>query len=160
MNIDGTWALIDYQAALRQAGKLNQCGSRVIRRQIKAALASDCKQHAADVRDKIKTLMAAREVKEAWNCLKGWYATVEDRAPTANHDMLVRQTEERFTLYSHVPPPGGQLPINVQPFDIYNNILSNSEIREVVRELRNRQAAGAMGLQAKHIKVWLQDVVQ
>jgi hypothetical protein len=30
----------------------------------------------------------------------------------------------------------------------------------VVRELRTGQAAGVMGLQAKHIKVWLRDMVQ
>jgi hypothetical protein len=146
--------------ALRWAGKLNQCGSRVIGRQIKAALASDCKQHAADVRDKIKMLMAAREVKEAWRCLKVWYATVEDRAPKASHDTLVQQTEERIALYSRVPPPGGPLPINVQPFNICNDIPSDLEIREVVRELRNGWAAGVTGLQAEHIKVWLRDIVQ
>ncbi len=105
-------------------------------------------------------LMAAGEVKEAWRCLKGWYAMVEDRAPKASHNTLVQQTEERIALYSRVPPPRGPLPINVQPFDICNDIPSNLEIREVVRELRNRRAAGATGLQAEHIKVWLQDVVQ
>jgi hypothetical protein len=157
---DGTWALINHWAALRRAGKLNQCGSRVIGRRIKAALVSNCKQRAVDVGDKIKMLMAAGEVKEAWNCLKGWYATVEDHAPKANHDMLVQQTEERIALYSHAPHPGGPLPINVQPFDICNNIPTDSEIREVVRELWDGRAAGAMGLQAEHIKVWLQDVVQ
>jgi hypothetical protein len=113
-----------------------------------------------DVGDKIKTQMAAGEVKEAWHCIKGWYATVEDHAPKASHDMLVQQTEERIALYSRVPPPGGPLPINVQPFDICGNFTSNSEIREVVRELRNRRAAGATGLRAEHIKVWLQGVVQ
>ncbi len=30
----------------------------------------------------------------------------------------------------------------------------------MVRELQNGRAAGATGLQAEHIKVWLQDVVQ
>ncbi len=85
---------------------------------------------------------------------------MEDRATKANHDTLVRQTEERIALYSRVPPPRGLLPINVQPFNICNNIPSNLEIREVVRELQNGRAAGAMGLQAEHIKVWLQDVVQ
>ncbi len=48
----------------------------------------------------------------------------------------------------------------MQPFNICNNIPRNSEIREVVRELRNGRAAGATGLQAEHIKVWLRDVVQ
>jgi hypothetical protein len=86
--------LINCWAALRQAGKLNQRGSHVIGRQIKAALASNCKQRTATIGDKIEGLMAARELKEAWCCLKGWYSTVEDRAPKASHDMLVRQTEE------------------------------------------------------------------
>jgi hypothetical protein len=146
---NGTWMLINHQAALRQAGKLNQCRSHVIGRQIKAALASNPKQRAADVGDNIKTLMAAKEVKEARHCLKGWYAMVEDRAPKASHYMLIQQTEERIALYSHAPPPGGPLPINVQPFIICNVIPSNLEIREMVREWRNRRAAGATGLQEK-----------
>jgi hypothetical protein len=85
---------------------------------------------------------------------------VEDRAPKASHDTLMRQTEERIVMYASVPPAGEMLPINVQPFDINEDVPSNLEIREVVRELRNGQAAGATGLQAKHIKVWLWGVVQ
>ncbi len=46
----------------------------------------------------------------------------------------------------------------MQPFDIPDGIPSDSEIRGVVRGLQNGRAAGAMGLQAEHIKVWLQDV--
>jgi hypothetical protein len=152
--------LIYQRAALRQAGKLNQRGSHVIGRQIKAALASNSNQRAATVRDKIEGLMVARELKEAWRCLMGWYSMVEDHAPKASHDTLVRQTEERIALYTCVPPAGEMLPINVQPFDINDDVPSDSEIKEVVRELQNGQAAGATGLQAKHIKVWLQDVVQ
>ncbi len=82
---------------------------------------------------------------------------MEDRAPKACHEMLVRQTEERIALYLKVCPPGWNIPINVQPFDIPDGIPSDLEIRGVVSGLRNRQAAGATGLQAEHIKVWLQD---
>ncbi len=60
---------------------------------------------------------------------------VEDCAPKASHDTLVRQTEVRIALYASVPLAGEMLPINVQPFDINDNIPSNLEIREVVREL-------------------------
>jgi hypothetical protein len=157
---EGTWVLINHRAALRQVGKLNQHGSCVIGRQIKAAFASNFKQCTATVEDKIKGLMAAGELKEAWCCLKRWYSTVEDRAPKASHDMLVRQTEERIALYASAPPMWEMLPINVQPFDINDDVPRNSEIREVVRELRKGQAAGAMGLQAEHFKVWLRDIVQ
>ncbi len=150
--------LINHRAALRRAGKLIQHGSRIIGRQIKAALAKDCKQRAANVGDKIEGLLSAGELKEAWQCLKGGYSTVEDRAPKACHEMFVHQTEERIALYMKVRPPGGNIPINVQPFNIPDGIPSNLEIRGVVSGLQNGQAAGAMGLQAEHIKVWLQDV--
>jgi hypothetical protein len=102
----GTWVLINQWAALRQAGKLEQRRSCVIERQIKATLASNRKQHTATVRDKIEGLMAAGELKETWRCLKGWYSTVEDCAPKASHNTLVRQTEKRIALYASVTPPG------------------------------------------------------
>jgi hypothetical protein len=51
------------------------------------------------------------------------------------------------------------LHINVQPVDFPDDVPSNLEIREVVKELQNKQAARATGLQAEHIKVRLQDVV-
>jgi hypothetical protein len=63
---DSTWVLVNHWAALRRAGKLNQRGSHIIGRQIKAALAKDCKQHAANVGDKIEGLQSAGELKEAW----------------------------------------------------------------------------------------------
>ncbi len=157
---DSTWVLINQRAALRRAGKLNQCGARVIGRCIKAALKGGRKQRAATVGDKIEGLLATGEVKEAWRCLKGWYTAVEDHAPKACHETLARQTEERKTLNARVPPPGERLPINVTPFDVPDGVPSDSEIREVVRELQNGQAAGATGLHAEHIKVWLRGVVQ
>ncbi len=150
--------LVNCWAALRRVGKLNQRGSCIIGRQIKAALAKDCKQHAANIGDKIEGLLSAGELKEAWRCLKGWYSTVEDSAPKACHETLVHQTEERIALYTKVCPPGGNISINLQPFDIPNGIPSNLEIRGVVSGLQNGRAAGATGLQAEHIKVWLQDI--
>jgi hypothetical protein len=103
---NGTWVLIECWVALRKAAKLNQCGSRVIGRQAKAALASDHKECATNVGDKIEGFMAAGELKEAWCCLKEWYNMVEDCAPKASHDTLVCQTKERIALYASVPPPG------------------------------------------------------
>ncbi len=103
---DSTWVLIDQWVALRQAGKLNQCGACVIGRRIKAALKGNRKQRAVTLGENIEGLLAAGEVKEAWRCLKGWYTAVEDRAPKACHKTLARQTEERKTLYARVPPPG------------------------------------------------------
>jgi hypothetical protein len=41
-----------------------------------------------------------------------------------------------------------------------DDIPSDGELRTVVRELQNGCAAGTTGLQAKHIKVWLSDIVR
>jgi hypothetical protein len=56
-------------------------------------------------------------------------------------------------------PFNAQIPIHVNKVIILDSVLSNQELREVVRGLRNGRAAGATRLQAEHNKVWLSDVV-
>ena len=73
---------------------------------------------------------------------------------------LAVQTAERVTLYGKVPPPGENVPIHFGMVDIPDGAPSDQELREVVRGLRNGRAAGATGLKAEHIKVWLRDVVR
>ena len=73
---------------------------------------------------------------------------------------LAVQTAERVTLYGKVPPPGENVPIHVGMVDIPDGAPSDQELREVVRGLRNGRAAGATGLKAEHIKVWLCEVVR
>ena len=72
---------------------------------------------------------------------------------------LAVQTAERVTLYGKIPPPRENVPIHVDKVVIPDSAPSNQELREVVRGLRNGCAAGATGLKAEHIKVWLRDVV-
>jgi hypothetical protein len=59
-----------------------------------------------------------------------------------------------------IPSPGKPLPIHVDKVDIKDGIPSDRELREVVKGLQNSRAAGASGLKAEHIKVWLSDVVR
>jgi hypothetical protein len=77
--------------------------------------------------------------------------------PVTIHLSVRLRRESHYTVAS--PLPGGRYPLMCSP-STFANIPSNSEIREVVRELWSGWAAGATGLQAEHIKVWLQDVVQ
>ncbi len=62
-------------------------------------------------------------------------------------------------MYRRVPSPGEPLPIHVNKVDIPDGIPSDGELRAVARGLQNGHAAGASGLQAEHIKVWLTDEV-
>ncbi len=66
-----TWGLIERSAVLRQQGKLSKRMSRLLGRRIASGLKGDRRQRAADVAKNIEGLLASRETKEAWRCLKG-----------------------------------------------------------------------------------------
>ncbi len=130
-----TWALIDRRAMLRQQGKLSKRMTRLLGRQISSGLKGDRQQRAANVAGNIEGLLASRETKEAWQCLKGWYKAASDTAPTASPMSLAAQTAERVDLYRKVPPPGDPLQIHVDKVDIPDGPPSDGELREVVRGL-------------------------
>ena len=48
--------------------------------------------------------------------------------------------------------------INVAPAAVPDAVLTDSELRAVVGQLRNGRAAGAAGMKAEHLKEWLRDV--
>jgi hypothetical protein len=73
---------------------------------------------------------------------------------------LAAQTAKRVALYGRVALKGDPIPIHVDKADIPADIPSDRELRAIVRELQNGRAAGASGLQAEHIKVWLSDAVR
>jgi len=128
-------------------------------REIKSYLAADCKQRAANAATEIESYLGAGNVKEAWRTLKGWYRSAEDRPPPACHDTMVKQTAERVDLYAKAPPLGPPLPNNFPFFAISDDLPSDSEVRKVVRGLKNGRAAGATGMKAEHLKGWL-DAIQ
>jgi hypothetical protein len=155
-----TWALINKRAALQQQGKLLQQATRLIGRRIAAGLKGDHAKHAAAAAEKIEGHLAAGEPKEAWRSLRGWYQAVTDCAPKASKMSLAAQTAKHVALYGRVASKGDHIPIHVDKADIPDDIPSDRELRDVVRELQNGRAAGGTGLQAEHIKVWLMDVVR
>jgi hypothetical protein len=125
-----TWGLIDRRAVLRQQGKLSKRMSRLLGRQIASGLRGDRRQRAADVAGNIEGLLASREMKEAWRCLKGWYKAASDTPPAASQLSLATQTAERVDLYRKVPPPGDPLPIHVDKVDISDGPPSNGELSQ------------------------------
>jgi hypothetical protein len=72
--------------------------------------------------------------------------------------LLDAQTAECIALYGRVPSPGEPLPIHVDKANIPDGPPSDRELWSVVWGLQN-SAAGASGLQAEHIKVWLRNAV-
>jgi hypothetical protein len=53
---------------------------------------------------------------------------------------------------------GTSLPFNFPYFEIPDSIPTDEEIRAVVSELKNGQAAGATGMRAEHVKTWLSNI--
>ncbi len=104
--MDKTWKVINQRATLRRMGNLPLTAARQIGREIKASLAADCTQRAADAASTIKSHLSNRAVKEAWHALKGWYRAAEDHPPPACPETMAKQMAKRMELYARAPPMG------------------------------------------------------
>jgi hypothetical protein len=135
---DKTWAAINKRATLRRQGTLPLRVARQLGREIKASLAADRRQQAANAAADIEGHLGAGDLKEAWHTLKGWYRSAKDQPPPACYNTMVKQTAERVELYARAPPMGPPLPYNFPFFAIPDGLPSDAEVREVVRGLRNR----------------------
>ena len=62
-------------------------------------------------------------------------------------------------LYGKVEPSGEPIPIDIEPFDINDAILTASEIRTAVKGLPNSRADGVSGIKLEHMNQWLCDAV-
>ena len=51
----------------------------------------------------------------AWRRIKGWYKAAAKKGPPPARATLERITAEQTELYCRVPPPGENIPVNVDP---------------------------------------------
>ena len=66
--------------------------------------------------------------REAWHRIKVWYKAAFGRAPPPAWVALQQITAERAELYIHVPPPGTNISISVQPFLVDDSVPTEEEI--------------------------------
>ena len=125
---------------------------------MKSSLATDCKQCAANTASTVESHLSSGAVKEAWRALKGWYRSAEDRPPPACPETMSKPMAKRVNLYEKAAPMGGPLPFNFPFFKISDNMPTDSEVRTVVRGLKNERAGRATGMKAKHLKGWLNEI--
>ncbi len=69
---------VDKRATLRRQGNLPLHIARQLGCEIKASLAADRRQRAANAAAEVKSHLGNGAVKEAWRTLKGWYRSAED----------------------------------------------------------------------------------
>ena len=67
--------------------------------------------------------------------MKGWYKAAFDRAPPPDQVTLKRITAERVDLYCQVPPPGENIPVSVQTFQVEDSVPIEDNIEWAVRNI-------------------------
>ena len=119
---------------------------RRLGRAFRASLKGDRKQKVEDAGKDVEALLGGDppNAKEAWRRMKGWYKAAVNRAPLPARSTLKRIMAERVELYSHVPPPGDNIPVTVTPSEIYDLVPTEDEIAEAVKKLRRNWSGGAV----------------
>ena len=60
--------------------------------------------------------------------MKGWYKAVVDRSTPPAWVNLERIMAERIDLYFQVPPPGENIPVSVDPFQVKDLVPTEDKI--------------------------------
>jgi hypothetical protein len=153
-----TWRQISHRSMLRRTGKLCQTGGQRLRRKIWDALRGDRRARTAQVGSMIETKLAGGNVQEFFRYLKGWYRAASETTTRPCPQAMVKHTAERVNLYRQRDPPGGPLPINIDPIPVDDGTPSEGEIRVAVAGLSNGCAGGALGMRTEDVKAWLRGV--
>ena len=85
----------------------------------------------------------------------GWYRAAAKRGPPTAQATLKRITAEQTELYRWVPPPGENLPVNVEPTNIDDLVPTEDKVEEAVKKMRRNRSGGPSGIRAENIKGWL-----
>ena len=64
-------------------------------------------------------------------------------------------TADRVALYSWVPPPGENIPVRIERFEVEDKVPDEGKIEWVVKRLRNNRSGGPSRMWAEHFKGWL-----
>ena len=130
---------------------------RRLSRAIEARLREDRKRRAEEAVAEVETLLGSDPPihREAWQRIKGWYKAAVDCAPLPAWVTLKQITVERVELYSHVPPPGTNIPIYMQPFPVDDSVPTEDEIEWEVTLLHKHRSRGTSGMREEQLKMWL-----
>ena len=77
--------------------------------------------------------------------MKGWYRYVVDCAMPPARVTLDQIMAERLDLYSYVPPPGGNIPVSIEPLPVDDSVPTKDEIEWVVTRLKSPPGGGPHG---------------
>ena len=58
-------------------------------------------------------------------------------------------------LYRHIPPPGENIPVSVETFQVKELVPTEEKIEWAVKRFRNNRSGPPSGMRAKHLTGWL-----
>ena len=58
-------------------------------------------------------------------------------------------------MYSYAPPPGTNIPISVDLFQVEDLVPTEDKIEWLVKRLCNHRSRGTSGMRSEHLKRWL-----
>ena len=98
---------------------------------VRASLETDRQRRAEEAGAEVEALAKADPplIQEAWYRLQGWYKASVDHSPPPAQATLKRVTAERVTLYSHIPPPGDNIPVTIEPFAVEDGVPAEEKIK-------------------------------
>ena len=152
-----TWRIVDERVSARRDPAQYQALIWGLCRAIAARLNGDQRQRAEEAGDEVERLLGSDTPLhcEAWNKMQGWYQSAVERAIPPTRVTLEQITTERVYLYSYVPSSGENIPVSVEPFQVYDLVPTEDDIEWAVKRLRNHCYRGTSGMRAEHIKEWL-----
>ena len=121
-------------------------------RAIQASMKGDRKRQVEEAGSAVENMLQEDppNARGAWRQMKGWYRAAAKRGPPPARATLERITAEQTELYRRVPPPGENIPVNVDPTNIDDLVPTEDEIEAAVKKLRRNRAGGTSRIRAEH----------
>ena len=118
-----TWRLVDKRVTMRRKSRA-RTGLRRLVRVIQASMKGGRKRQVEEAGTAVENMLQEDppNAREAWQRMKGWYRAAATRGPPPARATLERITAEQTELYRRVPPPGENIPVNVEPTNIDDSV--------------------------------------
>ena len=87
--------------------------------------------------------------------MKGWYKIADGSTSPPDLLTIKRITEEQVALHHHIPPPGENIPISVDPFPLDKLVPMKDGIKWAVRRLRDNGSDSLSRIRVEHLQQWL-----
>ena len=118
---------------------------------------ADWKPQAETAGGKIEELLTSEFPfhKESGHQMKGWYKIMAGRTLLPAQLTIERITAERVELHHHIPTPGENIPVSVDPFPLDELVPMEDDIEWAVRRMWDNHSGGPSRIRAEHLQQWI-----